>query len=171
MAVKKNAAADAAKVEKKVEAVKEAAVEKKAPAKAAAKKAPAKKAAAKPAAKKAPAKKAAVKKETGDKVVLQGPLGVERGCLPSLGEVLDGLSFLVFHRSGLRGRPAHENIPLAGVAITGKPGRLVHGELLIGHYPFSAIGIEIDPVCCRGPGIYRDRQSEKGKENRKGGVP
>jgi hypothetical protein len=71
MAVKKNAAADAAKVEKKVEAVKEAAVEKKAPAKAAAKKAPAKKAAAKPAAKKAPAKKAAAKKETGDKVVLQ----------------------------------------------------------------------------------------------------
>ena len=48
MAVKKNAAADAAKVEKKVEAVKEAAVEKK-----------------------APAKKAAAKKETGDKVVLQ----------------------------------------------------------------------------------------------------
>ena len=71
MAVKKNAAADAAKIEKKVEAVKEAAVEKKAPAKAAAKKAPAKKAAAKPAAKKAPAKKAAAKKETGDKVVLQ----------------------------------------------------------------------------------------------------
>ena len=71
MAVKKNAAADAAKVEKKVEAVKEAAVEKKAPAKAAAKKAPAKKAAAKPAAKKSPAKKAAAKKETGDKVVLQ----------------------------------------------------------------------------------------------------
>ena len=47
MAVKKNAAADAAKVEKKVEAVKETAAEKKAPAKAAA------------------------KKETGDKVVLQ----------------------------------------------------------------------------------------------------
>ena len=47
MAVKKNAAADAAKVEKKAEAVKEAAAEKKAPAKAAA------------------------KKETGDKVVLQ----------------------------------------------------------------------------------------------------
>ena len=66
MAVKKNAAADAAKVEKKAEAVKEAAAEKKAPAKAAAKKAPAKKA----AAKKAPAK-AAAKKETGDKVVLQ----------------------------------------------------------------------------------------------------
>ena len=57
MAVKKNAAADAAKVEKKAEAVKEAAAEKKAPAKA--------------AAKKAPAKKAAAKKETGDKVVLQ----------------------------------------------------------------------------------------------------
>ena len=56
MAVKKNAAADAAKVEKKAEAVKEAAAEKKAPAKAAAKKAPA---------------KAAAKKETGDKVVLQ----------------------------------------------------------------------------------------------------
>ena len=65
MAVKKNAAADAAKVEKKAEAVKEAAAEKKAPAKAAAKKAP-----AKAAAKKAPAK-AAAKKETGDKVVLQ----------------------------------------------------------------------------------------------------
>ena len=67
MAVKKNAAADAAKVEKKVEAVKEAATEKKAPAKAAAKKPAAKKT----AAKKAPAKKAAAKKETGDKVVLQ----------------------------------------------------------------------------------------------------
>ena len=67
MAVKKNAAADAAKVEKKVEAVKEAAIEKKAPAKAAAKKPAAKKT----AAKKAPAKKAAAKKETGDKVVLQ----------------------------------------------------------------------------------------------------
>ena len=67
MAVKKNAAADAAKVEKKVEAVKEAAVEKKAPAK----KAAAKPAAKKAAAKKAPAKKAAAKKETGDKVVLQ----------------------------------------------------------------------------------------------------
>ena len=51
MAVKKNAAADAAKVEKKEEAVKEAAP--------------------KAAAKKAPAKKAAAKKETGDKVVLQ----------------------------------------------------------------------------------------------------
>ena len=62
MAVKKNAAADAAKVEKKVEEVKAAATEKK----AAAKKAP-----AKAAAKKAPAKKAAAKKETGDKVVLQ----------------------------------------------------------------------------------------------------
>ena len=49
MAVKKNAAADAAKVEK-VEAVKEAAPK---------------------AEKKAPAKKAAAKKETGDKVVLQ----------------------------------------------------------------------------------------------------
>ena len=60
MAVKKNAAADAAKVEKKVEAVKEAA-EKKAPAKAA----------KKTAAKKAPAKKAAAKKETGDKVIVQ----------------------------------------------------------------------------------------------------
>ena len=48
MAVKKNAAADAAKVEKKVEAVKETAAEKK-----------------------APAKKAAAKKETGDKVDLQ----------------------------------------------------------------------------------------------------
>jgi len=67
MAVKKNAAADAAKVEKKVEEVKAAATEKKAPAKAAAKKTAAKK----PAAKKAPAKKAAAKKETGDKVVLQ----------------------------------------------------------------------------------------------------
>ena len=66
MAVKKNAAADAAKVEKKAEAVKETA-EKKAPAK----KAAAKKAPAKAAAKKAPAKKAAAKKETGDKVVLQ----------------------------------------------------------------------------------------------------
>ncbi len=64
MAVKKNAAADAAKVEK-TEAVKETA-EKKAPAK----KAAAKKAPAKAAAKKAPAK-AAAKKETGDKVVLQ----------------------------------------------------------------------------------------------------
>ena len=63
MAVKKNAAADAAKVEK-AEAVKEAAP--KAEKKAAAKKAP-----AKAAAKKAPAKKAAAKKETGDKVVLQ----------------------------------------------------------------------------------------------------
>lgn len=71
MAVKKNAAADAAKVEKKVEAVKETAAEKKAPAKKAAAKPAAKKAAAKPAAKKAPAKKAAAKKETGDKVVLQ----------------------------------------------------------------------------------------------------
>ena len=58
MAVKKNAAADAAKVEK-AEAVKEAAP--KAEKKAAAKKAPAK----------AAAKKAAAKKETGDKVVLQ----------------------------------------------------------------------------------------------------
>ena len=68
MAVKKNAAADAAKVEK-AEAVKEAApkAEKKAAAKPAAKKTAAKK----PAAKKAPAKKAAAKKETGDKVVLQ----------------------------------------------------------------------------------------------------
>lgn len=71
MAVKKNAAADAAKVEKKVEAVKETAAEKKAPAKAAAKPAAKKTAAKKPAAKKAPAKKAAAKKETGDKVVLQ----------------------------------------------------------------------------------------------------
>ena len=70
MAVKKNAAADAAKVEKKVEAVNPAA-EKKAPAKAAAKPAAKKTAAKKPAAKKAPAKKAAAKKETGDKVVLQ----------------------------------------------------------------------------------------------------
>ncbi|MCR5478574.1 MAG: DUF6465 family protein [Ruminococcus sp.] len=70
MAVKKNAAADAAKVEKKVEAVKETVAEK-APAKKAAAKPAAKKAAAKPAAKKAPAKKAAAKKETGDKVVLQ----------------------------------------------------------------------------------------------------
>ncbi len=61
MAVKKNAAADAAKVEKKEETVKAAAP------KAAAKKAPAKKA----AAKKAPAKKPAAKKETGDKVILQ----------------------------------------------------------------------------------------------------
>ena len=67
MAVKKNAAADAAKVEKKVEEVKAAATEKKAAAKPAAKKTAAKK----PAAKKAPAKKAAAKKETGDKVVLQ----------------------------------------------------------------------------------------------------
>lgn len=58
MAVKKNAAADAAKVEKKVEEVKAAATEKKAPAKPAAKKTAAKK----PAAKKAPAKKAAAKK-------------------------------------------------------------------------------------------------------------
>ncbi|MBO5577320.1 MAG: hypothetical protein J5956_13630 [Ruminococcus sp.] len=66
MAVKKNAAADAAKVEKKVEAVKETA-EKKAPAKAAAKKPAAKKT----AAKKPAAKKTAAKKETGDKVVLQ----------------------------------------------------------------------------------------------------
>ena len=67
MAVKKNEDADGAKGEKKVEAVKEAAAEKKAPAKAAAKKAPAKKA----AAKKPAAKKTAAKKETGDKVVLQ----------------------------------------------------------------------------------------------------
>lgn len=67
MAVKKNAAADAAKVEKKVEEVKAVATEKKAAAKPAAKKAAGKK----PAAKKAPAKKAAAKKETGDKVVLQ----------------------------------------------------------------------------------------------------
>lgn len=66
MAVKKNAAADAAKVEKKVEAVK-ATAEKKAPAKAAAKKPAAKKT----AAKKPAAKKTAAKKETGDKVVLQ----------------------------------------------------------------------------------------------------
>ena len=65
MAVKKNAAAEAAKEEKKVEAV---AAEKKAPAKAAAKKPAAKKAPAKkPAAKKAAAKKPAA----GDKVVLQ----------------------------------------------------------------------------------------------------
>ena len=66
MAVKKNAAADAAKVEKKDEAVK-ATAEKKAPAKAAAKKPAAKKT----AAKKPAAKKTAAKKETGDKVVLQ----------------------------------------------------------------------------------------------------
>ena len=65
MAVKKNVAAEAAKEEKKVEAV---AAEKKAPAKAAAKKPAAKKAPAKkPAAKKAAAKKPAA----GDKVVLQ----------------------------------------------------------------------------------------------------
>ncbi|MBR7007664.1 MAG: hypothetical protein IKH90_03420 [Ruminococcus sp.] len=66
MAVKKNAAADAAKVEKKDEAVK-ATAEKKAPAKAAAKKPAAKKT----AAKKPAAKKTVAKKETGDKVVLQ----------------------------------------------------------------------------------------------------